>query len=281
MFHKFLNKLIKDNLFTKNEFFSNSQNVKISLLYELYKKGLIKNDDEENYENIEILLNNIRRDIIDGDIKIGKLDEFLKNDEYIIKQRLSLIKIIDEEFIPDEKYSYLKNINEEINKIITELCFIKDNIIIYYKKTFEDNLKKLIEVTKDYKNKKLVEFKKDKISQPFEDSFLLDKLREKADIIEKVKNFLLFNVIYYMNLYINEEKRFDYAYSQLDEIKKLLLENTSFIKLNNKFQKIFDEIKEKLDYNEERIEKFIQDFVKYYNIKDQKLINQLNIIFEK
>ena len=82
-------------------------------------------------------------DIIDGGIKIGKLDEFLKNDEYIIKQRLSLIKIIDEEFIPDEEYSYLKNLNEEINKVITELCFIKDNIIIYFKKTFKDYLKKI------------------------------------------------------------------------------------------------------------------------------------------
>ena len=58
------------------------------------------------------------------------------------------------------------------------------------------------------------------------------------------------------------------------------MENASFIKLNNKFQKIFDEIKEKLDYNEERIEKFIQDFVKYYNIKDLKFIDQLALFLK-
>ena len=58
------------------------------------------------------------------------------------------------------------------------------------------------------------------------------------------------------------------------------MENANFIKLNNKFQKIFDEIKEKLDYNDERIEKFIQDFIKYYNIKDRKLIDQLTLFLK-
>ena len=77
----------------------------------------------------------------------------MKNDEYIIKQRLSLIKIIDEEFIPDEEYSNLKKLNGEINKFITELCYIKENIIIYFKETFEVNLKKLTEVKKSIKIK--------------------------------------------------------------------------------------------------------------------------------
>ena len=35
-----------------------------------------------------------------------------------------------------------------------------------------------------------------------------------------------------------------------------------------------------MDYNEERIETFIQDFVKYYNIKDQKLIDQLTLFLK-
>ena len=43
---------------------------------------------------------------------------------------------------------------------------------------------------------------------------------------------------------------------------------------------MFDKIKEKLDYNDERIEKFIQDFVKYYNIKDQKFIDQLTLFLK-
>ena len=33
------------------------------------------------------------------------------------------------------------------------------------------------------------------------------------------------------------------------------------------------------DYNEERIEKFIQDFVKYYNIKDQKLDENIPFLY--
>ena len=44
---------MEKNLFTKDEFFSNSQNLKISLIYKLYKKGKIQNKEEENYENLK------------------------------------------------------------------------------------------------------------------------------------------------------------------------------------------------------------------------------------
>ncbi len=64
---------MKKNLFTKEEFFSVNQSLKISLLYKLYEKGKIKGNDkkEEYYEIIENLLDDIRKEI-EGEIKKKK-----------------------------------------------------------------------------------------------------------------------------------------------------------------------------------------------------------------
>jgi len=129
--NEFLKKLMENNLFTKEEFFSNNKNLKILLLYKLNEAGKIKKNNEEYYMNIEQTLEDIRKDIIDGNIQKKRLDEFLKNNETVIIQRLSLIKLILDTFNPEEEYPKLKKQNEEINEIITKLNNIKDNIIKY------------------------------------------------------------------------------------------------------------------------------------------------------
>ena len=68
-------------------------------------------------------------------------------------------------------------------------------------------------------------------------------------------------MIYEINSPNNEEKRFDYAFSQFDK-KNLLIENTCIIKLNSNFNKIFDIIKERLAHNEEKIKKIYSRFYK-------------------
>ena len=112
---EFLNELIEKYLFNKDEFFSNNMDIKILLLYKLYEKGKIKKNDENYYDNIINLLDEIWKEI-DGNIQIKKLEEFLKNDESIIKQRLSLLKILNDTLKPEEVYENLKRQNEEIKK---------------------------------------------------------------------------------------------------------------------------------------------------------------------
>jgi len=131
----------KENLFTKEEFFSSKQSLKILLLYKLYEKGIIKKNDEEYYENISGLLDNIKNDI-DGNIKRSKLQEFLKNDKSFILQRLKLINLSYEGFNPNEEYYKLTKKNEEINNDINKLKEIKDNLIIYHKDTYQEIIKK-------------------------------------------------------------------------------------------------------------------------------------------
>ena len=113
---------MKNNLFTKDEFFSSSKNLKISLLYKLFKNGKIQKYTQENeqkntqeneknddyYGIIQNRLDEIRNEL-DGEIKKKQLEEFLNNDENFIKERLGLINLILEGFNSDDEYLKLKN----------------------------------------------------------------------------------------------------------------------------------------------------------------------------
>ena len=113
--NEFLQKLIEKNLFTEDEFFSCNQNIKISLLYKLYEKGIIKKNEEEYYKRITHLLDEIKKDI-EGNIQKSKLEKFFKNERSLIIQRLSLIKLILKGFNPDEQYTILKKRFDDLNK---------------------------------------------------------------------------------------------------------------------------------------------------------------------
>ena len=112
--NEFLKELITKHLFKKDDFFSKKKNLKIDLLCKLNEKGIIKKNDEPYYDNIVNLVQEIRKDL-EGEIQKKKLDEFLKNKEKIIKQRLDLIKFILENFEPEETYKELKKKIKKIN----------------------------------------------------------------------------------------------------------------------------------------------------------------------
>ena len=273
--NEFLKKLIDKNLFTKEEFFSNNQNLKISLIYRLYEKGKIKDTKEEYYVSLINLLNDIRNDL-DGKISKKKLEEFLKNDESFIKERLSLIKLVLQTYNPNDQYLLLKDLNNNINKDIKKLKFIKDNIIIYFKETYKNIIKKLIDTIKDNQNNQIQEYGKGKIKDAIMES---NNLQKEAEDIEKVKNFLLFNVIYEMNSGKDERTNFKNAFDELKKIGNLLKDN----KINELYEKnkpVFDKIKEKLSTNEERAQEFIKKLKDYYGIEKEEDIDELTILFK-
>ena len=273
--NQFLQKLVKKNLFTKDEFFSYNKNIKISLFYKLYEKGKIKKNEEEYYNRIIFLLDSIKRDI-EGDIKKFKLEEFLKNDPSLIKQRLSLIKIIIEGFNPDEQYAELKRINDDINKNICELIYIKNNILIYFQDTYHDIIKRIIEVIKN-NNQKTINYYRRRIKDLMKEK---EKLKDTVKKIEQVKNFFLFKIIYAMDPMKNERKKFENAYETLEQIKKDLKDNISITTLNNKYKEIFKKIKEKLSNNEDRANDFIKELINYCEISNTNLIDELTIFFK-
>ena len=161
--NEFLTELISKQLFTKEEFFSfdknlKTQNLKILLLCTLYEKEIIQKDGGEYYDKIKDLLDNINKDI-GGEIKKSTLDEFLANQEPIIKQRLSLINKIIETFDPNKIYNDLKKADDKINKDLNQLQKIKDNIIIYHKESCKGIIDEISEIIRNNKNKKIKDYK--------------------------------------------------------------------------------------------------------------------------
>ena len=274
--NEFVKQLMEKNLFTKDEFFSGSQNLKIILIYKLYKKGKIQKKEEEYYENLIQLLDEIKKDI-EGNIKKSKLEEFLKNEPSFVKQRLSLMKIILEGFNPEEQYDELKRKNDEINKEIEELKNFKDNIILYFKESQQDIIKSIIEVLKNNKNKRIIEYYGGRIRSLIKET---KDLKDTADKINKVKDFLLFNVIYDNNTGKNENQNFESSYETLEQIGEYLKDKIDINELNNKYKSIFKKIKEKISNNEEEATKFFEKLKDFYQISNTNLIEELTIFFK-
>ena len=159
----FLEKLMEKFEFKKEDFYSNNENTKILLLCELYENSHFKIIDKSNYyyEEIEKELARIRKDL-EGEIKIEKLDEFLKNKKDVVIKRLGLIKLIFEDYNPEEKYNNLKIIVEEIKKDIKDLTFIRDSLLIFHKNKFQKEIK-IIEKIKDIKENNLNNYKSKEI----------------------------------------------------------------------------------------------------------------------
>ena len=288
--NEFLHKLMEKNLFKKEEFFSAKKNIKILLLIKLNEKKILQNNinsrernsfyqeekKEEYSDNIKDLIKDIKKEL-DGEINKKKFDEFLNIDESIIKQRLSLLNIIYENFNSNDEYQNLKKIKDGINKDIDQLKDIKDNIILYHKETYKSKINELIEIIKDNQNKKIKDYKGGKIENFIRE---LANIKEIVDNVKKVSNLLLFNVIYEDMNIKDEVKHFDDAYAKLNNIGKLLNKKVDITKLYNEYKDIFDKIKEKLSINEKRAQEFIGHMISYYEIKDEHLIDELTILFK-
>ena len=230
------------------------------------------------------MLDNIEKDI-GGNIKKSKLEEFLKNDESLVKKRLELIKLIIPGFNPDEKYNDLKTTNDKINKEINELKNIKNSIKIYHQDFYQDIIQKISDVTKTSQNKKIGEYKQGGKVGDFIKKTENEGLKELVYKIDRVKDFLLFNVIYDMNPKKDENEKFESSYDILENIIKELndekkTENVIITELNSKYKEYFKKIKEKLCNDNQEAENFIEKLKTDYKVTNSKLRKELNILFK-
>ena len=112
----------------------------------------------------------------------------------------------------DDVRPIIQAINEKIN--------FNGDLINPYSKI---NIKKIIDIIHDNKNKEISQYKTEgKIKEIIKES---DNLKVLAEKVEKVKTFLLFNVLYELNIAEDEDKTFNKAYKELDNIRDLLHNN--------------------------------------------------------
>ena len=273
----FLEEIMNICKFTKDEYFSNNENTKIVLLYDLYEKGKLKKYDEENYLiDIEPLLSEIIDDM-EGEIGIKKIEEFLKNEEIAIK-KLSFIKIILKYFNPEEYYKDLKKLIEEINININDLTYISNLIKIFHREKYRKEMKELVEIIKDLQEKSIKNYKTQKMQESIK---TLKELKITADQINKFKDFLFFKVLYDEDYSNDQEKRFNQAIKKLENIKSEFNYNQSANEIYQCNKDIFNKIKEIISNDEFKSNEFIERMIDYFEIKDKNgMIKELTLIFK-
>ena len=272
---EFFEKLLSENSFTKEEFFSSKKSNKIELFYNLYEKGIIKNDNSEYSELLFKLLNEIEKSL-GGIIQKKELNEFLLNNESIIIKRLSLIKLISKDFDPHDIYERLKIMNNNVNNDLKKLVYIKDNLLIYHSSTYKEIINQITDIIQG--NLSIIKYYPSERTGE-ELIKIYNNFNALTDKINKVKNFLLFNEIYQMQFMKDEISKFNFAYNKLEEIDKLLKEKADVNELYGKNKKLINNILKKIGYDKEKIEECINCIIEYYNITNENLIDDINILF--
>ena len=228
---KFLKKLMKICEFDKDEYYSSYENYKIKLLCKLnaQENQLI---NKNNCGNLQIILDNIFNDLEENLITKKQLEEFLnfekiklKKAEYeeeenyknVIIQKLALIKIILPEFDPIEKYyKYKKNLTY-INGKIKELIHFKNSLITFHNIKFSKQIKNITNIINNIEANIIKEFYSYKTQEDLKN---IEKLKPQLNEIEKVKDFILFKIIYGNAKGKDQEERFNDALNRLKIIKK-------------------------------------------------------------
>ena len=261
----FMDELMKKCQFTKEEYYSNKENKKIILLCELKDQGKLEiNNDMEIYNTIF----QIKSDLLDGEIPINKLKEFLiECDEKQVIKRLNLISVIYEGFEPEKQFKNLKKEIEELQKDIKELELIKRSLLIFFRIWFQNEIKDISNIIKDMQETNLKNYKSEKTQEKIKK--LKELGNEYVKDVENVKDFSLFEVIYDETYGADQEKRFKKALKKLESIKESIETNTNVSQIYEENKAIFNKIKETLS-NNEKANKFIDQMKKYFKIEEKK-----------
>ena len=309
---KFLKDFIEKCKFTKDEFFSNHEKKKIKLLSDLNEKLNTKKSDEneDGFQNkklkltkedlgeeFETTLDQIRQDMDSNSFSKSKLEDFLKSKEINKKpeivKKLGLLKIVIDEYDAEEIYDKLTERINKMNEDINKLNFIKKSISIFHKVKFKDQIDQIGKIIKDIEDKPIVEFDsqktKDSITH-FEQKYL-----GLAKRIDDVKNLLIFKIIFGKTRG-DEEERFNKGETILNGIKDSFLNhqnkyenkginkdqiNEDLDKIMEDNKEIFNKMKNELSkYNVSKSDKYIDQMIDYFGIKNEQLIKDIKIFFK-
>ena len=307
--NKFLDKLLKKCDFDKEEYYSNLENKKIKLICYLNEAGKL---DINNIGNLQNTLDEIKNDLEKGLISKKKLEEFLyrkkkdiknvvgikeenkekkekeekeeKNEQQKnVQQKLGLIKLVINDYDPIKSYGELKKTILDINKKITDLDSIKNSLIIFHRNTYNREIRDLTNIINEIETKPIKDFRSQSMKVSIDN---LLKLKATSDEIYKVKDFLLFKKIFEKAQGKDQADRFKDALDKLNKIKSSIKNKSEDNSINieiifKEFENIFKNIKEELSKEEEsKSDKFIEQMIDYFNIKDDEEKENMKIIIK-
>ena len=143
---------------------------------------------------------------------------------------------------PKEIYKKLKIQIEEINKDIQKLTEIKNSLSKFHRNQYLEEINTITKIINDINKSALIKYNNE------ETRTYINKLRnleETCKLVDSVKEFKLFNIIYDEAGGKDQAERFDTGITTLEEIEKLINDDKiSADDIYKKNKKLFDKIKD-------------------------------------
>ena len=213
-----------------------------------------------------------------------KLEEFLKSKEVnkrdeIIK-KLSLIKIVQINYNVEHLYDKLIDEINKMNEKIKDLNFIKKSLIKFHKNQYQNVINEINNYIRDIEILLLDKYRKGEIKNSIEN--LKKDYEELAKKVEKVKNLLIFKIIFDNTKGNDEVKRFETAENSLEKIKDSFINYQSDLieyknEKNEELKKLNDNLDEIMENNKNIFTKIKDELRKYKPSKSEKIINEMNL----
>ena len=205
------------------------------------------------------------------------MELFLKNEKEVVIERLELIRMNIENFNPFEAYDKIKKKFQDIDDDIKVLTFMKNSLSIFHRQKYKKEIKEIIDIISRLENDAIKNYN----NEVREKIQYFNSLKNICEMVSKVKDFILFKVIYDETLGKDEEDRFNKGVDKLNEIKILFDKRYYTIEgIYERNKKIFDKVKILLNTDELKIELFIHQIRDYFDIREENLIKDLKIIFK-
>jgi hypothetical protein len=114
--------------------------------------------------------------------------------------------------------------------------------MLFFKESYSDILHQISTEIKRTENSNLNGYNRERMIN--KNKFA--KFGEMSEKISQLKNFSLFNKIYFSFCFQNETQNFEYSYGRVQNIGQLLEKNESIFEIYKKNKEIFDEIRDDL-----------------------------------
>ena len=245
----FFNKIINNQVISKEEFYSNKNiGKKIDLFIYLKKNNLYLNNNEY-FTKTNSVIKTIYYEITNNKILYSNLKQFLQQRNEIILEKLIVLEISNKE----KKIEELKTKMKEINDTIEKLTDIKDNLYFYHRNINKLNIEDVNNLLKEIKEGDINEINKKE--KTINEELSLNSA--KVDKIKKVKDLNIFNILYDSLEIDNDDNHFNEAYQELENLKIIFNEP-------QKLKITLSKIIQKTDTN-----KIINELIDYFHINVQ------------
>ena len=272
--------------------------------------------ENRNAQSLQIILDQVREELENGTIKKKDLEKFLNikkskkaveeskekfikkigeynNDENInkintndsidessqyVREKLDLISLVLSDYDGAKKFKEYKDILKTINESVVTLEEIKDNLMVFHRNRYNNEIKKIVKILKEIENSPIQKINSEETKKAIGELLNLKKL---SDEIQKYKDFLLFKKIFDNAQGKDQAVLFENALLKLNTLKTKFVnkENIETILKDKEFENIFKKIIEELGRKtDNKSKEFIKQMIDKLEIKEKNTVRDLRII---